>query len=53
MKTSIARRLGVCKRRILRRLARANLEKYQRFAAGMGPVLNPSGVMKGPESPRF
>jgi hypothetical protein len=44
VKTSIACRLGVCKRRILRRLARANRVKYQRFAAGMGPVLNPSGV---------
>jgi hypothetical protein len=44
VKTSIARRPGVCKRRILRRLARANREKYQRFAAEMGSALNPSSV---------
>jgi hypothetical protein len=32
------------KRRIERRLARANQQKYQRYAAGAGPVLDPPGV---------
>jgi hypothetical protein len=32
------------KRRIKQRLARANREKYERSAAGAGPVLNPAGV---------
>ena len=44
MKTSIARRLACRKRRILKRLARANREKYERCAAEAGPVFDPAGV---------
>jgi hypothetical protein len=44
VKGSIARRLAHRKRRIKQRLARANREKYERSAAGAGPVLNPAGV---------
>lgn len=44
MKTSIFRRLKARKRRIQKRLAQANRDKYQRYAGGAGPVLNPPGV---------
>ena len=44
MKTSIARRLQVRKRRIAKRLACANRDKYQRAAEEAGPVLDPPGV---------
>jgi len=44
VKTSIARRLQVRKRRIERRLAMANRDKYERCAAEAGPVLDPPGV---------
>jgi hypothetical protein len=44
VKTSIARRLQVRKRRIEKRLAQANLDKYHRCAEGAGPVLDPPGV---------
>lgn len=44
MKASIARGLNVRKHRIKKRLACANREKYQRFAAGKGPVIDPAGV---------
>lgn len=44
MSGSIARRLAVRKRRIQRRLARANREKYRRAEADAGPVLDPPGV---------
>ena len=44
MKTSIARRLKIRKRRIEKRLAHANRDKYQRCAEGAGPVLDPPGV---------
>jgi hypothetical protein len=44
VKTSIARRLQVRKRRIKKRLAAANRERYQRGAAGEGPVIDPPGV---------
>jgi hypothetical protein len=41
---SIARRLANRKRRIRKRLERANREKYERCAANAGPVLDPPGV---------
>lgn len=44
MKTSILHRLASRKRRIERRLAKANRDKYQRYAAGEGPVIDPPGV---------
>jgi len=44
VKTSIARRLAHRKRRIRKRLERANREKYQRCAADAGPVINPPSV---------
>jgi hypothetical protein len=44
VKGSIARRLAYRKRRIQERLGRANRDKYQRSAAGAGPVLDPPGV---------
>lgn len=44
MKTSIARRLRLRKRRIIERLARANRDKYQRCARDEGPVLCPPGL---------
>ena len=44
MKISIARRLNARKRRIEKRLAQANQDKYQCFAAGDGPVIDPPGV---------
>jgi hypothetical protein len=44
VKTSIIRRLKACKRRIEKRLAKANLEKYKRCGEGAGPVLSPPGV---------
>lgn len=44
MTNSIARRLADRKRRIKKRLERANREKYQRSAVDAGPVLDPPGV---------
>jgi hypothetical protein len=44
VKTNIACRLQLRKRRIEKRLAQANVDKYQRFADGAGPVLDPPGV---------
>jgi len=44
VRSSIARRLAARKGRIVKRLARANQEKYRRFAEGAGPVLNPPSV---------
>jgi hypothetical protein len=42
--TKMARRLAQRKRRILRRLKKANRDKYQRSAEDAGPVLNPAGI---------
>jgi hypothetical protein len=44
VKTSILQRVASRKRRIKRRLAKANRDKYQRYAAGEGPVIDPPGV---------
>lgn len=44
MKPSILRRLMARKRRILRRLKKANEDKYRRCADGAGPVIDPPGV---------
>lgn len=44
MKASILRQLKCRKRKIEKRLAQANLDKYRRCADGAGPVLNPPGV---------
>ena len=44
MKASIARQLQARKRRIKKRLAQANVDKYERWARGAGPVLDPPGV---------
>lgn len=44
MKASIARQLQARKRRIKKRLAQANVDKYERWARGAGPVLEPPGV---------
>ena len=46
MKISIARRLNARKRRIEKRLAQANQDKYQCFAAGDGPVIDPPGCTR-------
>ena len=44
MKTSILRRLAARKRKIEKRLATANRDKYQRAYEQAGPVLDPPGV---------
>lgn len=44
MKASILRRLRRGKRRIKRRLAKANRDKYRRCADGAGPVIDPPSV---------
>jgi hypothetical protein len=44
VKASILRRLRRGKRRIIRRLAKANREKHRRCADGAGPVIDPPGV---------
>ena len=44
MKASILRRLRRGKRRIIKRLAKANRDKYRRCADGAGPVIDPPGV---------
>jgi hypothetical protein len=44
VKASILRELRRRKRAILKRLAKANLDKYQRCGDGAGPVLDPPGV---------
>ena len=44
MKASIARQLEARQRRIKKRLAQANVDKYKRSATGAGPVLDPPGV---------
>ena len=44
MKRSVAKRLADRKRRILKRLARANKEKYQRLAEDAGCVMSSDGV---------
>ena len=44
MKASILRRLRRGKRRIVKRLAKANRDKYRRCADGAGPVIDPPGV---------
>jgi Transposase DDE domain group 1 len=44
VKASIIRRLQCRKRKLEKRLAQANREKYKRCGAGAGPVLSPPGM---------
>jgi hypothetical protein len=44
VKVCIARQLQARKRRIKKRLAEANVDKYERSAMGAGPVMDPPGV---------